>query len=1151
MSEAAQITQISDNVNQGYIAGRDLYLGDQYVVQETLFFEPDLTTAAPPAWPTTAKARELARSLATHRLVVLAGQDVDDKTLVARHLAWLLRQELPGEVRVREWYRSSDPQKIETSFHETDTTILLLPQIQPHHIGHRLTELTRLLQVRRQYAVITTDGSRADWGIRSSSSEECLWHEMSWETWYGRSFLAEALLTELASLNGQLPDWLPRDLHSEAMLAEDLTLEDVAARLKQPERIQRFAEWITTDEASPRTMMAQLDQLGGARAAIFHWYRQLDRADQLLALGLVLFDGLPDDQIFAALELLVNEAWRQSDPNLPLFDYRDLQRLSSYFHLIESGEDGTRIETSSRLKRETILQAAWEFQRRRLLAVVPTITRLLQEPDTRGTETSAEPTARNKALNPWMGRLSRKAEPAPQEDPELWRFTRGIQRELFSSPRRVEQLQRSIIEALSQIGVLSFEAVEASFLELAVARTAEAQTIVAKALAAWRGEGHSEQLFRVLKAWWADGCIASSAKSLVEKTIRAGEDPRAAMRATVALTVGYALQYDRPNQLDPELLGLLRMLVQDRHPAVHARMLELTLPLAVASHLRQLEPLLRHQITVGQEYLYATAFGTAMAFSLRPAESIEVIERWHAFCRAQASEEQTDLAITPRDRLLAVVAMAYGYIRCDQTYGLLTPDQIVSGLRSILATETNPFVRAHALMAMGLQAVESFELVSSSLMELVSEITLADRLHVVTVLARAYLRQREQMDGGDEQIEIGGRKYQVWLDSPRPLTAIETALYTWLRDEHHPVAQQVAIQTFAAIAATELDRQERTLPFRRPPALPAAPPSIVRLSPDLPRLRTAGFLGRAAVILATPRRKETRALLHPIMAEVIEVQRLEPTRFFEAVTAHVEQGNSAQPGQATPHRNLLLPMLLARWQATGQEGLQGLVRTLGIALDLFRWRWAILLTLAVSCGLLVHDVRDWKRAFSSSLPLEEQRTLQQRLAAPLRLAQTLSLPGNNLLNELQWQGDEELGLSPLRPADRLVLSAERALRRLRNEELAAVAVQDNAEEPESIQAAVHREPSQSGAPRIEEAAPSPSDRMASSPEEDRSTIATVRLGSQDVPVNFVIDSLSKRGKPPSEALDQEQPTAKPGIWKKLKGRFSKKKPPQGEDHGHR
>ncbi len=162
------------------------------------------------------------------------------------------------------------------------------------------------------------------------------------------------------------------------------------------------------------------------------------------------------------------------------------------------------------------------------------------------------------------------------DHPDGWRFTQGAERELASSPRRVEQLQRSVVESLSQIGLLSFEAVEAAFLELAADESAGMQTVVAKALAAWRGEGHDEKVFRVLQDWWAAGSRTTPPKALAKR--KGGGNPLAAIRATVALAIGYALQYDPPNQLAPELAGLLQAALADSHPIVRRRVLELTLP---------------------------------------------------------------------------------------------------------------------------------------------------------------------------------------------------------------------------------------------------------------------------------------------------------------------------------------------------------------------------------------------------------------------------------------------------------------------------------------------------------------------------------------------------------------------------------------------
>ena len=998
MSASAQTTQISDNVNQGYIAGRDLYLGDQYVVQETLFFEPDLANVEPPAWTSTQKATELARALAANRLIVLAGQDMDDKTTVARHLAWLLRRELPGTVRVREWYRSSDPQKIETAFHESDTTILLLPQVQPHHIGHRLNELTRVLDLRRNYAVITTDGARADWGIRTGSDDERLWQEISWESYYGRPFLADTLLAELALLNGTRPDWLPRNLQPGSPFAEGLTVEEVAARLKQPERIRRFAQWIQSETASPQALLAKLDQLGGDRTATQEWYQQLAPSDQIFALGLVLFDGLPDDQIFAAVEYLVDSAWRRTDPNLPLFDYRDLARLGANFHLVESGEDGTRIETASRRKREAILQTAWELQRRRLLAVVPAMTRLVKRLSPTTASLPEPAPVQRLGLAYWRNRLTRigaasgqtlnilkvalrlrfftllsakrlavadrpatapSPEPA-QDSADEWRFTQGPERELFSSLRRIEQLQRSVVESLSQIGLLSFEAVEASFLELGAEGSIGVQTVVAKALAAWRGKGHHEKLFQVLRAWWQAGSRSTPPKALAQRSGK-GTQPLAGIRSTVALAVGYALQYDPPNQMAPELQSLLQDVVEDRHPALRQRVLELTLPLATASHPQQLESFLRGRLIRDQEQMYAIAFGISMAFTLHPFRAIRILDSWQIMVRSQGESEPGDRTIAPRDRLLSTVAMAYGYIRCDPSQTLLSTEMVVAVLRFILDTETHPFVRTHALMAAGLQGLHDFELVAPLLMERLSEIALPDRKNVVSVFVRAYLKQREQLRGGDGEVEHDGRIYPVWLLSPRPSTPIETALYSWLRSGDHPVARQVAAQTFAAFTSTELEQQERALGADQK-QIPAAAPSVAagRAAANPRRLRRLPVLGHAAACLALPLQRRTRALVRPVLAEMLDVER-------------------SRPRGALP--------LLDRWRSSDDQQVQRLARSASGAFRLYRWRWSIILA-QVLCIILALAWWEWHWSHQAPLPDDEVLTLQHRRNLPLRYALT-------------------------------------------------------------------------------------------------------------------------------------------------------------------
>jgi hypothetical protein len=1218
MSEA-QNTQISDNVNQGYIAGRDLYLGDQYVVQETLFFEPDLKDVEPPGWTTTPKAEGLAHALMTDHLIVLAGQGLDDKTMVARHLAWLLRQQLPGEIRVREWYRSSDPQKIETAFHETATTILLLPQVQPHHIGHRLYELHRLLQSRLNYAVITTDCTRAEWGIRSGSPEESAWHEVSWETYYGRPFLTETLLLELTRIRGRLPDWLPRDLHTGSLLVEGLTLEETAARLRQPDRIRQLCLWLRTEEATPRALLEQLDQLGGDRTAIFHWYRQLERTDQLFALGLVLFDGLPDDQIFAAVEYLVDEAWRRTDPNLPLFDYRDLDRLSAFFHLTKAGDDGERIEVPSRQKRGAILRAAWELQRRRLLAVVPAMTRLIKQlspPAPRPAETTESkkespaswrsqlaevgPPSKTTPKDKRTGKSEKKAAEA-KEDADSWRFTQGPDRELFSSPRRIEQLQRSVIESLSQIGLLSFEAVEASFLELAVDGSVEVQTVVAKALAAWRGEGHHEELFRVLRAWWEAGCRTTLPKAL-EKRKAEGANLLAAIRATVALAIGYALQYDPPDRLAPELLGLVEVVVKDGHPAVRQRVLELTLPLAAASHPQQLEALLRDRVGQDQEQMYAIAFGVAMAFTLHPFGTLRVIAGWRLMVRGAGPKEPGDRTITPRDRLLSAVALAYGYIRCDQGQDLLTTQHVVAELRSIFTTENHPFVRTHALIATGLQALHDFEPVAPMLMELISEITLADRINVVSVFVRAYLKQRGQLSGGDGELEVGGKTYQIWTRSPRPLTPIETSLYSWLRDEDHPVARQVAALTFAAFAATELERKERDFGAEQEPSPGPNAPTVFRVAPNPRRLRRLPFFGHLAVFFAAPLQKSARRLIRPVMAEMIDIERDPQRGSLEAALAAASRGSAPSPdNRLSPAGTPFVWTVFDRWRANDDQEVQGLASSARKAFDLFRWRWVFVLT-AVFCSVLVMNWMDWRWSQRNPWSLEETLAIQQRGDAPLRFARNKWLSVFRELRAAELEkaaaeaalAEQESAIAaalmeepetkprriPNGPMEQLLWSAELALQRMSTSELLEFLHQLQLPE-EAVQrimgvgpsatlrkvAAVRSpEPRQEPAPASRSLPPKAAGEILKARQPQRSRQPEVAGYSREEQPSPQVSpeerelltspetapSFQERGDQIREELEQlptEVPVEDPSFWKKLRKRIQKK-PPTGEGHGN-
>ena len=63
--------------------------------------------------------------------------------------------------------------------------------------------------------MITTEGTRAEWAIHSGSPEESLWHDLSWETYYGRPFLVDSITTWLSRVMDDCGCW-DEELSSQA-----------------------------------------------------------------------------------------------------------------------------------------------------------------------------------------------------------------------------------------------------------------------------------------------------------------------------------------------------------------------------------------------------------------------------------------------------------------------------------------------------------------------------------------------------------------------------------------------------------------------------------------------------------------------------------------------------------------------------------------------------------------------------------------------------------------------------------------------------------------------------------------------------------------------------------------------------------------------
>jgi hypothetical protein len=537
--------------------------------------------------------------------------------------------------------------------------------------------------------------------------------------------------------------------------------------------VSLLVQHASTDAVDPPALRRMLDEVTSPRRRVEKWFGTEEPGTQLLALGLSLFEGLPDDQFFAALERWVAHIREHRDPQLRAFDYADVARLQQFFHTVETDGAAARYEPRWPGQRRFVFAAAWQTHRRQLLGALSLVTDLAVE--------SADEQARDV--------------------------------ELYGSATRRWQLRRAATEALSDVGLLSAEAVQPALLRLASHWDLDVQEVAASATALWRRNEQHEAFFELLGRWQRDARIGGRMESLLTgRDPKRNFGPQAQIRSTIALAVGVAAGYDPPGRLRPELVALFEELAGDANRLVRERFSSYTLPQVVSLHLEQLRPVL-HRLAriVGLKH----PIGAALAYASRtvPDEVAATLNAWHAECAASRPSTVDPRRITARDARLMVLAFTYGELPYDEG-APLTAEAGFARLKEILAREAHPKVRTAVVIAMGRQANKRFTSVEPMLQALVGEVTPDECDEVVRLLTSVYLAQRVALGPGESEFEHKGTRYPIWIDRGRPLTAVETAMLRWLGDTRHPAAQRIAVQVTLSFVET-LDGPEADEVARR------------------------------------------------------------------------------------------------------------------------------------------------------------------------------------------------------------------------------------------------------------------------------------------------------------------------------------------------
>lgn len=815
--------------NYGTYAGRDIIFGGS-----TDFFEVDLDAFKSPShYYTPEPARALVDALLRHRLVVLGGHRLEDKESFAYHLAWLasLKAQIADSeqpLEVRRWAREVDRGRLLASLSERGSTVFVMPDARPSQFGCELRQLQRNLLNSGHYGILTTNSDAEAWSISEREDRGC-WFDRSTEELFDLPGLTEFLIARLDAERDLLVE-LSDPLTAGSSLA-GIPVEMLAGRLKTPSRISDFVAWMVAagGALSQEQLSLRLELVAGDEFAITRWYRQLDYRRQLLAVGSALFDGLYNDQCFAALEEVLDAAWRQRDPGLLQFDLNELEELRAYF---PGAGQKVQIQSRSASTRRSILTVGWAHRQRFVKSALPVVIDLIRI------------AARMHQSQQPLGGLSEQAgtgkpvkvsptEPEVQDEAaeqQSWSVS-GRQLELWGTHVRREKFLDSIVRALGILVALSPEGLDSYLRSLSWDEVPLVRLLAARALAELRelpAETGSESVLFVKLQEWNERSRFSSGpdtrSAISELTFR----QRGWIRETIALTVGFAGRRDPQDQLKLELVRLTKELIEERHNGVRVAFREVAVPLLMGSHLLQLESQL-FDAARDQRWLHrGLALGFAFALEQRPRDATEVMDRWYAECSDLRQLSAVANAPQTRQNILAVLVQAYSLITSFPEQEYLTVSVVLKKFQRILAEEKGWYLRVLTLWGALIQLRRWPGRVGSALQEVIEEVTLRERPEVVRALMLIFWFQRGRLQGGDLTVrytipdgsawlhyypepiiwsefkfERRSQDFSVWSGQERPLTELERVMIQWLRDDSFKAAQQIALEALVEIGSRE------------------------------------------------------------------------------------------------------------------------------------------------------------------------------------------------------------------------------------------------------------------------------------------------------------------------------------------------------------
>lgn len=629
--------------------------------------------------------------------------------------------------------------------------IFLMNDVDAEQFQYQLEKLISISRDQNFFVIVSTNSIQARW-VQSNLDINQFWFQPNAREMYNPDEIVQSISKRLTNIPFlELDDTSPR-------ISESQSIDILKGNIYTPIQLELFLHHYSKYQSLPsdKELSSLLgDTIGNEDESVSRWFKNLKHEEKLMTIGLVLFDGVLDSQFFEAIGELVKDEdsfWKKSAPSLAVIDYKDLDFLIPFLHL-ESSEEGNYLSLIQDSFRRTIFQTLWHSYRRHLLIIFPKLVELLRSSYQRGT----------------------------------------INWELFGTSERRALLRESFTSSLSDLTLIDIKASEYLLLELALSDHKWLQKIAGKSLARWRTLGKDAELFQLLSEWQTNPNLQKLLKDKLErrkhslkKGITTSEKSIDLIKSTCAITLAEAAKYDKPNQLNSDLIQLYIELAKEDSLSVR-KSINSSLGNFVSTHALQLQDVLFDVFLPEQQFHAPVGEGLGISIEKQPISTKELLENWFSRCVVNSSDLNRRKALTRRDEVISIILECWKNLDWD-SQDIYTKDEIFEKVKTLLNKEGRVDLRKKVLELLIHLIQTDSSLISIYLDKIQTVISKADEKYLVELLGKIYLEQRMHLvneDGHKWEHNAHETTYAIWpIIEERPSTEIELIIFDWVNSQH-------------------------------------------------------------------------------------------------------------------------------------------------------------------------------------------------------------------------------------------------------------------------------------------------------------------------------------------------------------------------------